>query len=166
MKNNTVRIGTNHSLYKERIVNISAGCYLIHHTETGIKILIIQKTWPNGKIRYVLPKGHVENGETLEEAAIRETREESGYIDISLLKYIGSNTYELDWSEIQIKTDHYFLAKLNSEKTVQIKPEDYEQEVKVEIVWKDLDEVLNLLTFENQEKIHKKLRNLIYNLFK
>lgn len=159
----TVRIGDSSSLEKNRIVNVSAGCYLLRKKDDSFELLILYKKWPDGKEHYVLPKGHTEWGEVLEETARRETVEESGYTNIRLLGYLGSCTYELDWSEIQIKTDHYYLAMLQSEEKIERKPEKYEEGVTVENLWVDLEEGFKLLTFENQEEIHDKVRELIPN---
>lgn len=159
----TVRIGDTSSLEKNRRINTSAGCYLVLKKDDKYKLLILHKKWPEGKEHYVLPKGHKENDEVLEETAKRETIEESGYIDFKLLKYVGSCTYELDWSEIQLKTDHYYLAMLQSEERTERKTEEYEKGVTVENLWVDLEEGFKLLTFENQEEIHNKVRELIQN---
>jgi len=147
----TVRIGDTSSLQKKRRVNTSAGCFLIRKSETvsGYELLLIRKQKPGEPDRYVLPKGHKEREECLEEAALRETTEESGYLNIDLLNYIGSATYELDWDEIQLKTDHYFTAKLKNEEKTDIKDEDYEPGVSAEAVWLDLVKAFDLLTFEN-----------------
>lgn len=157
----SIRIGDTSSLEKQRIVNTSAGCYLVRKAGDVIELLIIKKTWPDGKVRYVLPKGHKEGDETLEKAAIRETKEESGYIDFKLLRYIGSSTYELDWSEIQMKTDHYFLAVLKSDKRIEREPEEYEEDVIVENVWEEVDEALTYLKYENYKEITDLLRGYI-----
>ncbi|KUK77733.1 MAG: Putative hydrolase [candidate division WS6 bacterium 34_10] len=159
----TVRIGDTSSLEKKRIVNTSGGCYLVRKVDNNFELLVIHKKWPDGKEHYVLPKGHKEGDEYLEETAKRETIEESGYTDFKLLKYIGSCTYELDWKEIQLKTDHYYLAILQSEEQRDRKPEEYEKVVTVKNIWVDLEEGFKLLTFENQEEIHDKIRELIPN---
>lgn len=159
----TVRIGDTSSLEKKRIVNTSGGCYLVRKVDNNFELLVIHKKWPDGKEHYVLPKGHKEGDEYLEETAKRETIEESGYTDFKLLKYIGSCTYELDWKEIQLKTDHYYLAILQSEEQRDRKPEEYEKVVTVKNIWVDLEEGFKLLTFENQEEIHDKVRELIPN---
>jgi len=99
--------------------------------------------------------------ETLEEAALREVMEESGYTDITLLRYLGSSTYELDWREIQMKTDHYYLAFLNSEKEEGKQQEIYEDGVELENLWIKLDEGLKFLTFENNLEIHKVLKKYV-----
>jgi len=158
----TIRIGASSSLDKKRRVNTSAGCYLVRKTDNNdIELLVIKKSWPDGNTRYVLPKGHKEGEEALEEAAVREVMEESGYKDITLLRYLGSSTYEIDWDEIQMKTDHYFLALLNSDKEEGKQPETYEDGVIVENQWIDLDSALGLLTFENNPEIHDLLKQYI-----
>lgn len=54
----------------------------------GDKFLLIEEGKPNRKGLYNLPGGHVEAHESLFEAAIRETKEETGY-DIELTGIIG-----------------------------------------------------------------------------
>ncbi|MDY0097525.1 MAG: NUDIX domain-containing protein [Candidatus Dojkabacteria bacterium] len=157
----SIRIGDTSSLEKQRRVNTSAGCYLVRKSDDGLKLLIIKKTWPSGDIKYVLPKGHKEGDETLEKAAIRETKEESGYTDFKLLRYLGSSTYELDWSEIQMKTDHYFLAVLNSDKQIERKPEEYEKDVVVENLWLEVEKALTHLKYENYKEITDLLKEYI-----
>ncbi len=158
----TIRIGDIYSLNKRRRVNTSAGCYLVRkRDENKVELLLIKKKWSDGTERYILPKGHKEGEETLEDTALRETMEESGYIDITLLRYLGSSTYDLDWEEIKIKTDHYFLAILNSDKEDGKQQETYEEDVLVNNEWVDLDEGLELLTFENNPEIHKVVREYI-----
>ncbi len=162
----TIRIGNSSSLEKKRRVNTSAGCYLVRKTENNdIELLVIKKSWPDGNIRYVLPKGHKEGEETLEDTALREVMEESGYKDIALLSYLGSSTYEIDWSEIQMKTDHYFLAILNSEKEEGKQPETYEDGVELENQWIKLNKGLELLTFENNPEIHELLKKIVKETF-
>lgn len=158
----TIRIGDSSSLEKKRRVNTSAGCYLVRQTDSNeIELLVIKKSWPDGKTRFILPKGHKEGEESLEEAAHREVMEESGYTDISLLRYLGSSTYEIDWDEIQMKTDHYYLALLSSDTQEGKQPETYEEGVVVENLWMNLDEALELLTFENNPEIHELLKQFI-----
>ena len=61
---------------------------------------------------WVLPKGRVEDGETFEETALREVREESG-LECEIGRYIGFVKYNYmhyDGEEVQ-KTVHYFYMK-------------------------------------------------------
>ncbi|MCD5415294.1 MAG: NUDIX hydrolase [Clostridiales bacterium] len=79
----------------------------------GNAILMLEKF--NGE--WVLPKGKVETGEKLEEAATREILEEAG-VKAEVLKYIGkiNYTYEDTWKvkECTDKTVHWFLMKSRS----------------------------------------------------
>jgi hypothetical protein len=45
----TVRIGDTDSLEKKRIVNTSAGCYLVRELDDNFELLVIHKKWPDGK---------------------------------------------------------------------------------------------------------------------
>ncbi|MGV8145537.1 MAG: NUDIX domain-containing protein [Alkaliphilus sp.] len=76
----------------------------------GNAILMLEKF--NGE--WVLPKGKVEAGEELEEAATREILEEAK-VKAEIIKYIGKikYTYENTWrdEECTYKTVHWFLMK-------------------------------------------------------
>ncbi len=88
----------------------SAGAIIMREIEGELKIALAQhqraeKTW-------VLPKGHVEEGETIEEAALREIHEESGLDNVQLIKHLGSFVRESNKSngDLVQKTIHFFLA--------------------------------------------------------
>ncbi|MFK7959990.1 MAG: NUDIX domain-containing protein [Phycisphaerales bacterium] len=44
------------------------------------RVLLIDQTFPSGERQVTLPKGHLEEGESETEAAIREIREETGIV--------------------------------------------------------------------------------------
>jgi len=55
---------------------VSAGGLIWRRDQNGsIKVVLVR---PAGRTTWVLPKGHIEAGETIEQAARREVREESG----------------------------------------------------------------------------------------
>jgi len=158
----TVSVGNSSSMEKSRKVITSAGSYLVRKTPEGkYEIFIIHEKWPNGDETYCLPKGSKEKEESLEEAATRETTEESGYADFKILKYIGSRTYELDWDIIWIKTDHYFLTLLESEKKVKQNLVEYEKKIIVDSFWIDIEEGFKMLTNENQTQHHSLVRKFL-----
>jgi sugar phosphate isomerase/epimerase/8-oxo-dGTP pyrophosphatase MutT (NUDIX family) len=59
-----------------------------------------------------LPKGHSEPGETDEETALRETREESGYTRLQVLADLGFQRVEFRFEGRKTtREEHYFLLK-------------------------------------------------------
>ena len=52
------------------------------------KYLLVQEAQPKAYGLWNLPAGHVDKGETIHDAAIREAKEETGY-DVSLLKEVA-----------------------------------------------------------------------------
>lgn len=85
----------------------SAGGIII---EKG-KILLVKLPHAEG---YVFPKGHIEKGETAEQTALREVREETGFGDLQIISKLGVVTrpaVERDGTEV-IKDIHLFLMKI------------------------------------------------------
>ncbi len=58
---------------------VSAGGIIIRYTDSGPELLL---TRDKRYTAWVVPKGHVEDGETLEQAALREIKEEAGDVII------------------------------------------------------------------------------------
>lgn len=64
----------------------TAGGIVFRHGKTGeIEILLIQ----DHKDRWTIPKGHIEEGETAQQAAQREIGEEAGLKDTEMLGWLG-----------------------------------------------------------------------------
>ena len=67
---------------EQRFPEPTVGVFIFN--PAGELLLLKSHKWPN---RYVVPGGHVELGERIEEAAIREAKEETG-LDIYDLEFI------------------------------------------------------------------------------
>lgn len=67
---------------------VAAGCLVVR----GGKVLLVRRGIEPGYGRWVFPGGHVDRGETLEAAALRETREECG-VEADLEGLVGVYSY-------------------------------------------------------------------------
>ncbi len=117
-----------------------------------------------GVIRYLLiknrrssnwsfPKGHIEDGESLEQTAKREVKEEAG-INIEIIPGFMSKSQYTVQNKIQ-KTVHIFVASTKDEQT-RIQYEEIE-----DYIWLPFESAQNHLKFENDISILKDARNFL-----
>lgn len=60
---------------------------------------------------WTFPKGHIEKGETKEQAALREVKEETN-IDAEIVDYLGEISYFFTWRGVKVyKTVYFFLMR-------------------------------------------------------
>ena len=108
--------------------------------------ILIALTKENGYPDFVLPKGHVEKGENLEQAASREIVEEVGLHNLTLITKLGTKE-RLDFRKEYWKTTHYFLFV--SDCTVSPLVKWFPINTLPEIFWPEQKELIE----ENREKI-------------
>ena len=93
-------------------------------------------------------KGHVEKGESLEQTALREIREETSLTDISLMpgfKTENHYVYRLK-GELSSKTVTFFLAEaLNGEIKISLEHVDF--------AWLPFTEALSKVTFKSEKEV-------------
>ncbi|MFQ5950111.1 MAG: NUDIX domain-containing protein, partial [Nitrospiria bacterium] len=70
----------------------SSGGVIYRPKEEGVQVILISHYNQKGRLVWCLPKGSVEAGETLQETALREVREETG-TDGRILEKIGEIQY-------------------------------------------------------------------------
>jgi 8-oxo-dGTP diphosphatase len=90
----------------------SAGGVVYRKSKGKIEFLVVQHS---GHYHWVLPKGWIDPGETKEQAAIREVKEEAG-VEVELGEYLGEFAifYTNPAKEKVRKTSHFFLMRYTS----------------------------------------------------
>jgi mutator protein MutT len=135
--------------YAKRIDEVSAGGLVIDFSGTrGLLIgRIDHKDASRERLLWSLPKGHIEAGETPEEAAIREVQEETG-ITSEITKSIGVIDFWFMAGGKRIhKTVHHFIFKeVSGELTPQITEVD-------EVSWFPLSEIVERLAYPDEKKL-------------
>ena len=135
--------------YAKRVDEVSAGGLVIDFS--GTKGLLIgrydQKDANRERLLWSLPKGHIEEGETPEAAAIREVAEENG-ITSEISRELGVIDFWFMASGKRIhKTVHHFLFK---EVSGELTPQESEVD---EVRWFPLDEIVTRLAYPDEKKL-------------
>jgi len=106
-----------------------------------------------------LPKGHIEDGESADVAALRETAEEAGYDDLEIVEDLGAQVVEFDYKgHHYIRNEHYFLMQLRSDRQCKRGPKDAAQ---FSVRWAPIASVLEELTFPaEQDAVRRALAKL------
>jgi 8-oxo-dGTP pyrophosphatase MutT (NUDIX family) len=90
---------------------VSAGGVVYRRADEDIEVVLASRRTRKGQLAWGLAKGGIELGETKEEAAIREVREETG-MTAEIEADLGDTKYMYVWDEIRIrKTVHFFLMR-------------------------------------------------------
>ena len=137
---------------------VSAGGIIIDFARQSLPAAIIARINRAGHVEWCLPKGHIEEAETLEEAAQREIEEETG-IRGDILHSLGNIEYWFTSSGQRIhKTVHHYLLKATGgEITIDNDP-DHEA---VDVAWVPFTDLNRRLSFANERHIVDLAREFI-----
>ena len=133
------------------MATLKAGTILVNLENKKIGLI-----YRKDKIGYEFPKGHLEEGETLEECAIRETEEETGrknhiVEELETVNYVTSKGEDVEL--------HFYIAIDDGETDKNIVEEDKEENI-----WVELDEVENKLTFNNLKRVWNNSKEKVLKL--
>jgi len=130
---------------------------MIEETSSGIvlfrkenkKILFLLLHYPSGHWDFV--KGKMESGESPHQTAIRETREETGIIDVKFLDYFE------EW----IQYNFQFKGELVQKKVVFFLGETKTKDIKIShehlnYTWMDYSTAMEKITFDNAKTVLSK----------
>jgi len=138
---------------------VSSGGVIVKLINNRPHILVLVTKHEN---KGFLPKGHVEKGETLEEAVLREIYEEAGIKHLEIIEKIGIYERRVDTEDIkEDKTIHYYLMIPTIENENHSPLEDSSN---IEFNWYSIDDLPEMYLDENRDVIEKN-REKIKNHF-
>lgn len=144
----------------------SAGIILFFEdAEKNIEFLILK----HRKGHWSFPKGHIEDGEDLKSAALREVKEETGIDNIEILgtttngkyeEFILSENYIIENTQVD-KTNYYFIGEVkltNNDKFPTVRIDEHEI---TDYRWCKYNDALNLITYNLAKELLKKAYEII-----
>jgi 8-oxo-dGTP pyrophosphatase MutT (NUDIX family) len=125
----------------------SAGGIVIQHVESGPQLVLGRRLREREGESWTLPKGTPNNGETTEETALREVREETG-LRVRIVGPLGSIEYTFVQRGSRIrKTVHYFIMQPTGGCF-----DDHDHEFE-EVRWVSFDDAARMLTFDTEKAL-------------
>ena len=111
-----------------------------------------------GKLEWCIPKGHLEDDETFEQAALREVREETGLV-AEIITHLGEVNYQFIQDGKRIaKTVHvYLMQQTGGDLSFEHDPHKEASELE----WVPVSELLARLSHGNEKRIAKLAIELI-----
>ena len=133
------------------MATLKAGSILVNKKTKKIALV-----FRRDKGGYSFPKGHLEEGETFEECAIRETEEETGRKNHLVKKLETIQYYTAGDEDVEL---HFYLSVDDGETDKTIADNDKE-----ETIWVSIDEVESKIQFDNLKRFWNNSKIKVLNL--
>jgi 8-oxo-dGTP pyrophosphatase MutT (NUDIX family) len=136
---------------------VSAGGFVISQSDPNL-VCLMARFNRGGKLEWCIPKGHLEENETSEQAALREVFEETG-LEAQIIETLGEVNYQFiqDGNRIT-KTVHVYLMKQTGGK---LSFDNDPHKEASELEWVQVSELLDRLSHGNERRIAKLAIELI-----
>jgi diadenosine hexaphosphate hydrolase (ATP-forming) len=123
----------------------SGGIIFRHGKDGGIEILLIQ----DGKDRWTIPKGHIEEGETAQQTTRREIGEETGLKNVDVLGWLGKIYFRYRRiDKLVLMTTQIYLVRANGD-TDAIKKEEWMRGIE----WFKFSDALEVIEYDDIRKL-------------
>ncbi len=124
---------------------LAGGIVFRRDKDGGIEMLLIQ----DHRNRWTIPKGHVEQGETAQQAAEREIGEEAGLNDVKVLGWLGKIHFRYRRiNQLVLMTQQVYLMRTNTDGE-EIQKEDWMNGIK----WFKYQDALEAIEYEDIGKL-------------
>lgn len=140
---------------RRRADETSAGGLVVRTAEGVAAAALIGRLDRRGRLRWSMPKGHVESGETTEQAAIREVAEETGICG-RITARLGSveYTFTAQGRRIHKRVHHFLMVAVAGELS------DADIEV-TEVAWVPLAEIDERLAYAGERRLAQRAARLL-----
>ena len=128
---------------------VSSGGVIFRTVNGQFEVALISR----GKV-WCLPKGLIEQGETTEETALREVKEETG-LEGEIFKKIGEISYNFFRGKRYLKKVHFYLLKHIGGS---VSNHDFEAD---RVKWFPISEAFQVLTYVNERRILRKAEEML-----
>ncbi|OIO47048.1 MAG: hypothetical protein AUJ28_01415 [Parcubacteria group bacterium CG1_02_37_51] len=136
---------------KDTKKTVSAGGVIVKKENDSFYILLLRDTrYPD----WFFAKGHVELGETLEQAALREIAEEAGLHHLKIYSLLGSYQRFVEKGN-EDKTIYYFLMSPTTEENATTSETEY-----MEWRWWPLEDLPEMYLPEQRDVVEKNLEKI------
>ena len=138
-----------------RVEETSAGGLVVDRSDDAPRAALIGRLDRRGRLLWSLPKGHVEAGETTEDAAVREIAEETG-ITGRVVAPLGTIDFWFvaDGRRVHKTVHHFLLIAEGGE----LSDEDVEV---TEVAWVPLPEIPARLAYADERRLVEKVPALL-----
>lgn len=138
-----------------RSLETSAGGLVVRTVDGAPAAALIGRFDRAGRMRWSMPKGHVEPGETTEQAAVREVAEETG-ISGRITARLGSLAYSFtaDGRRIHKRVHHFLMVAEHGELS------DADIEVAA-VAWVPVEQLPGRLAYAAERRIARRAAELL-----
>ncbi len=138
-----------------RVHETSAGGMAVRVIDGSAAVAVIGRINRAGRLQWSLPKGHVEPGETIEQAAVREVAEETGII-AEITAPLGSLRYSFNSGRRRIhkQVHHFLMTAVGGELS------DADVEV-TEVAWVPLQRLPHILGYPAERRLVRRGAQLL-----
>lgn len=139
------------------VTEVSAGGFVVSKENPNL-VCLMARFNRGGKLEWCIPKGHLEENETIEQAALREVFEETG-LEAEITDSLGEVNYQFIQGGTRIsKTVHVFLMKqVGGELSFENDPHKEASELE----WVHSSGLLSRLSHSNERRIARMALELI-----